>query len=246
MKLALSCFECSDKILDHPVHVEVEDKGVYVVVCPKGHKSSHTLSNKKFEILFEMGLLAFADGYNREAVTTFAAAVEEFYRHITKCIFHSLELYKGDLYYETEKFWKQVNVSERQLGAFAALYLLEFKQALTYPDAKTIEFRNKVVHKGMIPKEAEVADYAEKLLRFMIPIYKKYRGFPSMAAHGMDMLKHIEKVDKELKKASSFYPTAVDYLTLRVAEPNFKDGLAYAMKESMLKPKTPPTHLDSL
>ena len=86
---------------------------------PQRPQSAHTLSNNKFEILFEMGLLAYADGYTREAVTTFAGSVEEFYRHIMKCIFYKHGLYEGKLYYETENFWKQIDkFSRTAVGSF--------------------------------------------------------------------------------------------------------------------------------
>src|ERR1044071_1783280 len=80
MHLRLSCFECGPGLLQHPVTVEMEDNQIYKLTCPSGHCTVHHLSNPKFEILFEMGLLAWGSGYTREAVATFAAAVEEFLR----------------------------------------------------------------------------------------------------------------------------------------------------------------------
>lgn len=104
MKLLLSCFECKKEILGAPVSVEIEDDGIYVLVCSQGHRSVHSLTNPKFDILFEMGLLAFDDGYTREAVATLAASVEEFFRFFVKCVFSKRGLYEKDRFCEAGKF----------------------------------------------------------------------------------------------------------------------------------------------
>jgi hypothetical protein len=57
----------------------LSDTGKYEVVCDCGHRSAVVLQNLKFELLFEMGINAIVDGYPREAVSSFSAALERFY-----------------------------------------------------------------------------------------------------------------------------------------------------------------------
>jgi len=125
VQLRLKCFECSPPPAGQFVTVEIEDGGVYRLLCEAGHRSVHHLNNPKFEILFEMGLLAFSDGYSREAVATFAAAVEEFYRVFTNMVLAKHEFDRNPKWYELKPFWKLVSRAEPQLGAFAALYMIE-------------------------------------------------------------------------------------------------------------------------
>jgi hypothetical protein len=217
-------------MLGAPVTVEIEDDGVYVLVCSQGHRSFHILSNPKFEVLFEMGLLAFDDGYTREAVATMAASVEEFFRFFVKCIFAKRKLYENDRFYEAQKFWKLIARAEPQLGAFAAFYFLEFEKCPAYPDRKSTEFRNSVIHRGQIPKSSEVMEYGDKLVKFMIPVYREYRkGFEALIARGIEVMTKFTKRTEE-SPLSSNYPTAVSYLALREEEPRFTDALEYVRK----------------
>jgi hypothetical protein len=230
MKLLLSCFECKKEILGAPVDVEIEDDGVYVFVCGQGHRTVHTLTNPKFEVLFEMGLLAFDDGYTREAVATMAASVEEFYRFFVKCVFAKRGLFEKDRYYEAVKFWKLISRAEPQLGAFAAFYFLELEKCPSYPDSTSIEFRNNVIHRGKIPKANEVTEYGDKILRFMIPVYRECRkDFAGLTATGLDMVAGLKKRN-EKPSASSSYPTAVSQLVLSEQEPSLSNALEYVRK----------------
>lgn len=209
MKLLLHCTECSDDI-EKPLLVEVEDKGVYLVTCENGHQAIYTLSNPKFEVLFEMVLLALLDGYTRETVVTLAAAVEEFHRLFIKITLVKKNVYSEDWKKESKDFWRRVNVSERQLGAFSALYFLEKGQIPTFPDDKSTEFRNAVVHKGKIPKHDEVMQYGEKVVKFLVPLWKEQQaGSEHMLVVGMDILRDMKDEHKLLKKFGSLYPTTI-------------------------------------
>ena len=71
MKLLISCQKCltEDKINDlNFVEVEMCDDGIYKMKCDKGHQSTIFIQEQKFEILFDLGAMAFMDGYYREAV----------------------------------------------------------------------------------------------------------------------------------------------------------------------------------
>lgn len=152
MHLRFACYQCPKELRDKTVPVEVEDEARYVFTCDAGHRSVHTLGNAKFEILFEMGFLAFSDGYTREAVATFAAAVEEFFRIFTNMVLAKHRFDRNPKWYELQPFWKLVSRAEPQLGAFALAHMIERGAAPPYPDNKSIEFRNSVIHRGRIPK----------------------------------------------------------------------------------------------
>ena len=91
----------------------------------------------------------------------------------------------------------------------------------------------------MIPKESEVVEYAEKILKFMI----RLETVPRVREHGGIgngySEREIRKMQEDLKKVSSYYPIAIDFLVLREEEPNFKDALEYALKNTKLSGKEP-------
>lgn len=56
------------------------------------------------------------------------------------------------------------NQSERQLGAYIALFTNKFSEELPLLDDKTTSFRNSVIHKGALPTRDEAISYANKVL----------------------------------------------------------------------------------
>lgn len=93
-----------------------------------------------------MAVLAFLDGYTRETVVALAAAVEEFHRLFIKIVLVKRNVYTKDWEKKSKDFWQRVNVSERQLGTFSALYFLEKGQIPKFPDNDSVAIRNAVVH----------------------------------------------------------------------------------------------------
>src|SRR5690349_14819867 len=111
MRLRLSCFQCNTYSL---ISIPVNDHGFYEVVCAKGHTTNYVLSQQHFETLFENGVHAIHDGYYREAISAFAAALERFYEFYVRLISRKNNIPQD----EFEKGWKAVSKqSERQLGA---------------------------------------------------------------------------------------------------------------------------------
>jgi hypothetical protein len=49
--------------------------------CMRGHKWTFIIQQRKYEILFELGVAALLDGYAREAVLNFAGSIERLYEH---------------------------------------------------------------------------------------------------------------------------------------------------------------------
>lgn len=170
MKLRMFCSKCIEENIKmgvNPVNVEMSDNGIYKFECSEGHKNVVFLQKTKFEILFDSGAMAMIDGYQREAVSSFAAALERFYEFCIE-VFLTNKKVDSEQYLET---WKLVaNQSERQLGAYFFLYLSEFGEIPKEFNKKQTEFRNKVIHKGYIPKNDEVIKYAEHVYDYIMDI----------------------------------------------------------------------------
>lgn len=149
--------------------IAFSDDGRYEIACPKGHSSITLLQQQKFEILFDIGAYAIVDGYYREAVTSFASSLERFYEFFIKVMC----AYKKIDFAVTSAAWKHVSIqSERQVGAFVFLYLLEFGESPKLLGSKKASFRNDVVHKGKIPSKSEAVEYGQDVLNFARPIIK--------------------------------------------------------------------------
>ena len=90
MKVLLTCMDCLQEngIPDfRPVVVTVNDKRFFKMTCPNGHQSLTVIQQPKHEVLFELGMNALVDGYPREAVTSFASCLENFYEFCINQIF---------------------------------------------------------------------------------------------------------------------------------------------------------------
>lgn len=169
MKLKLICSQCSkgneneNEDIDF-VSVEVKDNGLYEFTCNRSHKGLVLLKNQKYEVLFEFGSMALLDGYTREAVASIAASLERFLEFYIKVILLKYNVPYG----EFKEGWKKVaSQSERQLGAFLFLYLLDNRKSVKFIEDKQISFRNNVIHKGYIPSFDEAVDYGDCVLKFI-------------------------------------------------------------------------------
>ena len=173
MKLPLSCPQCmiDDIRSARPIAaVEFRDDGRYEVACSKGHRAITLLQQQKFELLFDIGAYAIADGYYREAVSSFAASLERFYEFFIR----ALMLQKGIHPEVIDNAWKTVAAqSERQVGGFTLLYALEFGRPPQLLSSARVAFRNDVIHKGRIPTRSEALDYGQAVLDVVRPILKE-------------------------------------------------------------------------
>lgn len=138
------------------------DDGKYEVHCAAGHVGTVTVDNVKFELLFEMGLNALVDGYPREAVSSFASALERFYEFYCHVV-ATVNLIPHE---QMDSAWKAVGKqSERQLGMFIASVLLLTKQCppLLNPN-REVKFRNEVIHGGYIPTIEEAISFGDVVM----------------------------------------------------------------------------------
>jgi hypothetical protein len=170
MRLPISCMKCRDahdnKFILECTFVEICDDGKYELECSLGHKTTVILQQQKFEILFEIGAHAILDGYYREAVSSFAASLERFYEFSIR-VFLKKASVSNVLF---DECWKSVsNQSERQLGAFIFLWVVNLNSKPPLLPSKQVEFRNNVIHKGRIPTKEEAVLFGEAVLNLIRP-----------------------------------------------------------------------------
>lgn len=191
MRLMVVCHECLRSIMPdngvaeamppgarlNPLRaltfVEYEDSGLYRFTCRLGHEVTTRLQSERFELLFEIAMHALIDGYYREAVTSFSSALERF------CEFAVAVLLKesgiaSDL---RQDLWKEVaKQSERQHGAHFFLYAAKFGVAPRTLSRAEREFRNDVVHKGLIPSRAQALKFGESVRQVIVEELSHLRG----------------------------------------------------------------------
>ncbi|WP_309573215.1 hypothetical protein [Deinococcus sp.] len=163
MDFPTSCPACAQEN-----RVEFADSSVHDVTCRRcGARYCVLVRKQKFEVLFDLGTRALMDGYAREAVASFAAALERFMEFYVRAF--ALERAAGtDADFggalgALDGTWRHVaSQSERQLGMFALAYLLREGREPEFltPQGLGTAFRNRVIHRGALPTRAEVEAYA--------------------------------------------------------------------------------------
>ncbi|WP_236234276.1 hypothetical protein [Pseudomonas tohonis] len=145
--------------------MHVQDHGLYRAMCPAGHQLVVMLDNLPFQLLFESGLEALVDGYFRESVSSFAAALERLYEFSIRIQLRS----EGVDPKAFERMWKLVSVqSERQLGMYIGVRTLkEGKEPPTLSQSQ-IKFRNLVIHKGYFPSGEESFEFGCSVFRLIM------------------------------------------------------------------------------
>lgn len=138
----------------------LDDSRIHYITCKKNHEYAVVISAAKYELLFDIGLTAFTDGYMREAVSSFSASLERFYEFFINFYLYIIK-FEDQLITQA---WKSIsNQSERQLGAFNYLYLTCFKEIPPELSSSSRGFRNSVIHKGYIPKPEETIEYGKSI-----------------------------------------------------------------------------------
>lgn len=172
MKLPIICAQCMNEDIENAMivgKVEFNDDSRYEIQCEKGHTSIIVLQQHRFEVLFDIGAYAINDGYYREAISSFSSALERFYEYYIKVICYSKKI-SSSIISET---WDSISSqSERQLGAFILIHLLETESKPLLLSNSLIKFRNAVIHKGKIPNKKEAIKYGQAILDLIRPIRK--------------------------------------------------------------------------
>ncbi len=135
------------------------DDGYILVTCRKGHKSAVIYDERKHDILFQSACYAFLNGYEREAVSSFAASLERLYEFFIR-VFTRKEGIDDSTF---DRTWKLISKqSERQFGCFVMLYALAIGKPYAIK-SELVKFRNKVIHQGYLPKKQETYNYGESV-----------------------------------------------------------------------------------
>lgn len=152
--------------------IELTDNCIMTYECPNGHKGIFIIQNPKFEILFDFGILSYLEGYTRESVSSLIASYERFLEFATKIFSKRLGM-QYDLYKTLSE--NDMKFSERQMGAYYALYLACMHEMPKLIKHDTAHFRNNVIHSGYIPTQKEVEKFADKLLLLMLPVLNRIK-----------------------------------------------------------------------
>lgn len=167
MRVISSCLQCVDWAAADPASppsfpAELSDEGFLNSVCERGHRTVVVVQSFRFELLFDFGILALQDGYFREAVTSFNAAVERSYEFFLR----DLAARNPSLAGPFADTWKQMSAqSERQFGAFTVMFLIHTGTAWTPLPKKFVELRNDCVHKGYLPTGDEAMAFGVSALQ---------------------------------------------------------------------------------
>jgi hypothetical protein len=148
---------------------QIPPDGVIFSTCDKGHLSAFVVQAHQFELLSEIALRAIIDGYYRDSVASFAAALERLYEFYIQLVCYENGVEPSNF----DTAWKHLKKqSERQLGAFVACYLMENGYAPLLLMQKAVKFRNMVIHQGLIPNKEEALEFAQAVSDCAIPLIK--------------------------------------------------------------------------
>lgn len=199
MKLKVDCEQClfGDQHIKEEILIEISDEKIYYDInCRLGHQAHFLLLNEKFELLYEFGAMAFQNGFLREAVFSFSAALERFFEYYIRIISESRGVPKEDF----DDTWKAVvSQSERQLGMFLALYLDDMKSKHPIYNSNKAEFRNKIVHKGYFPTTNKVKDYAEYVYNLIYHTLRELQIKHANTMEANEKLKYTLAKEDEVK-----------------------------------------------
>jgi hypothetical protein len=151
----------------------IREDGLYTGKCPNGHDLLLATQTLPHEMLFEIALNAIRDGYNREAVSSFTASMERFFEFAIKVIAakHGVA---PDAFADG---WKVISKqSERQIGAYVFLYLIEYGLGPSLLGNKMTELRNDVIHKGKLPDRKEALSFGQAVLEVIQESVRQLRG----------------------------------------------------------------------
>jgi hypothetical protein len=161
MRVFLICPSCHHATASFTAELLPKNDSVYEIECPNGHRFFANILYHEFQKLFEVAVNALADNYYRESVGSFAASYERFLELFIRIVMKT----KGTDDDKLAKGWKKVSrQSERQLGAFIFLYLMEFGDLPPLLGQAQIELRNKVIHQGYFPTKDECVNYGGAVL----------------------------------------------------------------------------------
>jgi hypothetical protein len=186
--------------------------GLYTGKCPKGHDLLIATQTLRHEMLFDIALNAIADGYYREAVSSFAASIERFFEFAIT-VLASNRAVAPDIF---EAAWKKVSSqSERQLGAYVFLYVVSFGVVPHLLTGKMVELRNDVIHKGVLPEKRDALTFGGAAYEVIQSGMQKLRESCLDDVNkilGQHVAKIAEKMGDQYPRAFQVTPTALNVI----------------------------------
>jgi hypothetical protein len=211
------CFKENGRPDDVVYPAELQDNWLLKVDCCNGHSSLILLQQQRFEILSEIAVNAIADGYYREGVASFAAALERFYEFSVRVLFATSKERAALV----EALWKDIGrQSERQLGAYMALVaFISSSPALTLKQ-KTVELRNDVIHRGKLPNRTDTIKFGDEVIGIISPTLRMLQEKHPNEVQSIvvQQLQVVADSAKGLDRTTMCHPTIVS-LTRDVKEP---------------------------
>lgn len=205
MRVTATCMECF-KEFGHPgfeiFNLPYFEDRIAIVECSHGHESALVLQSQKFEVLMESGASALLNGFTLEACATFYAALERTYEFAIRVFMRAKQVNDESF---ASMFKGMSRMSERQIGAFMALYLLATGNVYSI-DEKLSRFRNDVIHKGKIPKPSEAGDFCSNVytnIVNIINVLKKDFSECVTQAIAADMFERQSILKVDIPKAST-------------------------------------------
>ena len=178
---------------------ELQEKGYIKFVCGAGHINFTMLQDPKFAFLFEIALNAIVDGYYREAVATFAAALERFYEYYATIA--SMKNKVPEVVFN--EAWKELSKqSERQLGAYLLLYLQMNEGKAPSLSSDATNMRNRVVHQGLIPTKGEAIKFGNHVLIIIRQVLEQLYKNDIKIIHD-EMFKRLRAHKAEISKTNN-------------------------------------------
>lgn len=186
--------------------LEMKDDYCYEFTCSQGHNNEFFLAVPKYALLFDMGMSAYLDGYYREATLDFAASIERFHEF---CIYLMLWNEKSFHSDDLTRLWNQMKKqSERQYGAFVALYYHRTSRLPQMLSNSLVSFRNDVTHKGAFPSKEKTFWYAQQVADYIKENINSISSFYGFDVQGQyPALKEASERGGNIK--SHMFPTII-------------------------------------
>jgi hypothetical protein len=206
MRIPVPCVACSKAGKGGGLvfaHGELDASGVVYAECPASHRTAVIYDARRYEVLLRSGAKALLSGFANEAIASLAAALERAYEFYVRVICRKHSIDKGQI----AAAWKEVgSQSERQLGAFSFLYLIDNAKPL--PLSKKIpEIRNRIVHQGRIAKEDDAKEFGRL-------VFDRIRDIERALAKYPDATNAEVSAEAEAQKQS--LPLGMEYGSLRI------------------------------
>jgi hypothetical protein len=212
---------------------EISDTGVHAVVCSSGHTSEFRLAfEPPHELLLDVGALALLDGYYREAVSSFAAGLEQSYEFFVEASLSAAGVNDE----EVRKLLSANRFDQRRAGMVSLCYLQETGRSFPYLQSKRAEFRNRVIHNASWPTRPEAVEFAEY-------VCDAVRGLDTVLGKKKSALlgRREEAADMEAGKilfAGGVPPSSVfrpNFFAIVQSTGSFEEGLTKFSKEGWWK-----------